>query len=770
MKTNLIFLAAALMFVNTVPAQNWTWIRGSSSYSVAGTYGTMGSPASTNDPGGRHGCATWTDKSGNLWLFGGEGYTNTPVEDLLSDLWKYDKTTNQWTWIRGSATHNSQGQYGTKGTASASNDPGAREFSISWTDTSGKFWLFGGEGYDASGNFGHLNDLWRYDPSTNQWTWIQGSNLADQNGNYGVQGTPAATNTPGGRGGSGYWRDQLNNLWLFGGEGWPASGGWGPLNDLWKYTPSTNMWTWVKGTDLTTQPGVYGTLSVTASGNLPGGRSFPGCWAASSGELYMLGGVGNGTVSLNSHLSDLWKYDPASNNWTWIGGHYGGNFDGTYGTLGQAAATVLPGSRRSPATWVDALGKFWLFGGFGYAGAPGNSGNLNDLFRYDPVTGWWTWMKGDSAINMSGNYGTVGISAPTNKPGARQYNTYWKHTGSSLWLFGALGRDNTTNALANQNDLWLFHANCNPIPSAVSETLCAGYNTTLSVVPPDSSPISWYSTPSATIPLGTGSSYTTAPLNATTGPVVYDFYVAAGTCSQTPRTTISVTVYPLPLVSITGPTAACNGSSVTLLGSGAATYTWCSSDQALSTTFVASLPGHTCVVLGTDANGCENSASHAITVFALPQVSAYVSPTFVCVNHVATFSANGASAYSWSSGPSSPGYTATSLPTGSHQYSVTGTDLNGCTDTATVDFVVSPCVGIGEHRTGELCVFPNPGNGVTTLRTGKPSNPVRVEIITLLGQVLEEIVVAGETTVQLPAGVYLVHIPESGESLRLVIY
>jgi hypothetical protein len=48
----------------------------------------------------------------------------------------------------------------------SNNVPGGRDSSVTWTDSNGDVWLFGGEGYDASGNFGWLNDLWKYGPTT----------------------------------------------------------------------------------------------------------------------------------------------------------------------------------------------------------------------------------------------------------------------------------------------------------------------------------------------------------------------------------------------------------------------------------------------------------------------------------------------------------------------------------------------------------------------------------------------------------------------------
>lgn len=59
---------------------------------------------------------------------------------------------------------NRVGSYGTIGTPSPSNDPGARNSSMLSTETSGNVWLFGGTGFDSAGTLGDLNDLWKYEP------------------------------------------------------------------------------------------------------------------------------------------------------------------------------------------------------------------------------------------------------------------------------------------------------------------------------------------------------------------------------------------------------------------------------------------------------------------------------------------------------------------------------------------------------------------------------------------------------------------------------
>ena len=73
----------------------WRWISGSSSipfmsWGAPGQYGTQGTPAPGNTPGGRHAAAAWTDASGNLWLFGGAAVDANGTQGSLNDLWEYD--------------------------------------------------------------------------------------------------------------------------------------------------------------------------------------------------------------------------------------------------------------------------------------------------------------------------------------------------------------------------------------------------------------------------------------------------------------------------------------------------------------------------------------------------------------------------------------------------------------------------------------------------------------------------------------------------------
>ena len=143
--------------VNPV-VNGWSWIGGSNESGAYGVYGLQGVPAASNIPGGRYISVSWVDNDGNFWLFGGSGNAANGVSGNLNDLWKYTPSTKQWVWMSGASTINAYGSYGTMGVAAAGNVPGARLGAVSWKDSAGNLWLFGGFGNAANGVAGALND------------------------------------------------------------------------------------------------------------------------------------------------------------------------------------------------------------------------------------------------------------------------------------------------------------------------------------------------------------------------------------------------------------------------------------------------------------------------------------------------------------------------------------------------------------------------------------------------------------------------------------
>lgn len=268
----------------------WTWMGGSKFAKANGVYGTQGTPAPANTPGGRSYASGWTDTAGNLYLFGGNGmsFTGTAI-GLLNDVWKYNTVSGQWTWLKGVGVLKGPALYGAKGIAANNNTPGARSAAAAWTGRDGMFYLFGGS---------NNNDLWRYDPASNQWVWLSGQNKAAGKGVYAKLGVPDATNEPASRGGAAAWVGEDGSLMLFGGIGA------GLRDDVWSYNVQTGLWTWVKGSALASAKPIYGTLGVGSEPNTPGARQLGSVATDALGNAWHFGGV-NGANS----YSDLFKLD-----------------------------------------------------------------------------------------------------------------------------------------------------------------------------------------------------------------------------------------------------------------------------------------------------------------------------------------------------------------------------------------------------------------------------------------------------------------------------
>jgi N-acetylneuraminic acid mutarotase len=362
-------------------SKQWIWVSGSSAVNTTAVYGTQGTGSATTLPGAREGAAQWIDASGNLWLFGGDGYDATTTAGELNDLWEFNPATGVWTWVSGANATNSAGVYGVQGIPAAGNMPGARTYAASWIDQAGNFWLFGGVGIDSAGNQGQLNDLWKFSPTTGLWVWVGGSSVAGALGTYSAHGVASASNVPGSRFSPATWVDSAGNFWMFGGSGTDSLGANGPLNDLWQFTPATGLWTWVSGSSTASPIGVYGTEGSAAGANVPGGRFGASGWIDANGTFWVFGGAGFDSIGTNGYLGDLWSFNPTSGQWTWVNGAPLANTIGSYGTAGTAATANAPGSRYGAALWLDATQKPWLFGGQGYD-ASGNLGELNDVWQY----------------------------------------------------------------------------------------------------------------------------------------------------------------------------------------------------------------------------------------------------------------------------------------------------------------------------------------------------------------------------------------------------
>ncbi len=786
------------LFASSQTAQ-FAWLAGSTFTNQISVVGTNGVPSSTNVIGARQDAQYWNDTQNNLYIFGGYGVNSAGNGGARNDLWRYNLTTNEYVWLTGSnATGSSAGVYGTIGVGSTTNTPGSRYGGSTWIDANGDLWMFGGSGNGQTGT-GYLQDLWKYTISDNKWTWVSGSKNVGVQGNYGVQNLAAPTNTPGARENAVTWIDNTGNLWLYGGYGLAGSISVGFLNDLWKFDVALSQWVWMSGNSVVNSVGTYGTKGTASSVNKPGGRQGSVSWIDNTGNLWLFGGFGKSSSITNGNLNDLWKFDVATSNWTWMTGSNSSGANNTSSVQGAPSVTYTPGSRMNAVSWKDG-NNFWLFGGAPYASSVQTP--YNDLWVYNVANNTWTWVAGTFAINQVGVYGTQNALSQNNIIGSRQHASSFKDINGDLILFGGLGHSSVNAGYLNdfwkiKPCYTNFAVNTT---ASLNQAICPNQPTTLSAS--GSGNLGWYSAASGGTYLGSGTTFSSPTLTSNTTYYVQDSTCGAGprtaitvtlnsipaivitgtnlACANrtvtlgtggsaisytwstsqtgssivvTPSVTTTytvvgtavntctnsavktITVNPLPTLTVTGNNTTCAGIPTTLTVSGASTFTW-SAGFISPVISVAPISSTTYSVIGKDANNCTNTTTYFVTVNPLPSLNVSTTNTLLCTGQTSTISVLGATSYTWSNSSNGTDIVVTPLIT--TNYSVTGIDVNGCSNTSLFTQSVSTCTGLQEATTNSnsVLVFPNPNNGDFTIQSQIGGV---VNISNELGQVIETI-------------------------------
>jgi len=220
----------------------------------------------------------------------------------------------------------------------------------------------------------------------------------------------------------------------------------------------------------------------------------------------------------------------------------------------------------------------------------------------------------------------------------------------------------------------------NPIPAvtavASSNSVCAGSSLTLT---------------------GTGSAEVYTWNNGVTNaqafqPNATNTYTLTGTntttnCSNTAN--VSVVVNPLPtVITNSSETVFCLDASGPALAALPFGGTWIGAginNNAFSP-LSAGAGEHSITYSYTDNNGCTNTSGINMTVHALPNVTINTSGENICSGGSVTLSGTGASSYVWTNGVIDG---ETFVPSSTNNYSVSGTDLNGCENSANVLITVN---------------------------------------------------------------------------------
>jgi hypothetical protein len=257
----------------------------------------------------------------------------------------------------------------------------------------------------------------------------------------------------------------------------------------------------------------------------------------------------------------------------------------------------------------------------------------------------------------------------------------------------------------------IFFTNAHPKPSLTlnnngTYTACVGANATMTAS--GASSYQWSN--------GLGSSATAAIPTAAAGDAQYTV-TGTGSNGCTATATAFVSVKPLPNITINGnANATVNGcASATLTASGAATpqdYSW--SNGTTSTNAITAPQTGNYTVTGTNNYGCTATATATVTIYGNPTVT-ISGPPSACSDTVVALTASGASTYVWKKDGATLSSTADTLhPSATGDYTVTGTDANGCSNTSTAHhFVRKETPQITITGTAAICS----GNS-TVLRAG----------------------------------------------------
>jgi hypothetical protein len=237
--------------------------------------------------------------------------------------------------------------------------------------------------------------------------------------------------------------------------------------------------------------------------------------------------------------------------------------------------------------------------------------------------------------------------------------------------------------------------------SSADTNLCAGQGTTLTAVGlPVGGTYQWVPTLFMTPSTGTSASVSVAPPATQTYTVTYTL----ANCSATATKTVNVYSSPVanagPDKSFCPPTTVAQIGQVATGGSGSYTYLWSSSPVGFTSTAATPLvsPGAaitTYYVTVTDAvSGCTSTDSVIVIKHSSPPVDAGQDKG-ICTGSSTQLIATGALTYQWA--PSGAGMTpsngsspiVTVAPVSTTTYSVTGTDIYGCTASHTVQVSIT---------------------------------------------------------------------------------
>jgi hypothetical protein len=253
--------------------------------------------------------------------------------------------------------------------------------------------------------------------------------------------------------------------------------------------------------------------------------------------------------------------------------------------------------------------------------------------------------------------------------------------------------------------------------------------------------------------LVTGAVGTMSGMDPNTDWIVGKVDCGAPVCNLEMTDLITITIAPNPTIAVNSGSI-CSGNSFTITPSGANTYTIQGGSSVKTPTANTSY-----TVVGTSSVGCISTtfATSSVTVNALPTINATSDDALICAGETTSLTANGTStSYTWNT--SATGTSISVSPTVTTNYTVTGTDANGCENNAVITQSVSLCTGINQltNTNSELSIFPNPSSTNLTVKTDEEIQTI--SIYNSLGALVQTEKTNVFSVEQLSSGLYILKV------------
>ena len=182
----------------------------------------------------------------------------------------------------------------------------------------------------------------------------------------------------------------------------------------------------------------------------------------------------------------------------------------------------------------------------------------------------------------------------------------------------------------------------------------------------------------------------------------------------------------------------CFGDTIIISASNAVSYNWQPGNLSGDSILVSPSATTTFSIVAINSLGCASVDSITVFVNLLPSVSASSNAPgdSICSGNQVTLNGSGATNYSWSGGiTDGVGF----APSSTQTYTVTGTDTNGCNNSAPITITVNACLGVsGQTLSENINVFPNPAKEKLNIDLAKLTGNKVIEVMDVTGRMTDK--------------------------------